>query len=234
MKSLLATLAFAFSFFLTPALAADGASDATDGEKQPTMKQLEDRIKDLAASLVTLTGNVGTLTTKVDNFAGRGHQVAIVMTVPIALADGNRVQAVRVDYHLVGNSTIPGFPSGTVAANGKFARYTAPLPVGTYLFELQQPYSDRVVCNGSVSRVHSVPVVGGGAGTVDCPRIVLFGSQGTSGSSSTRFNDGFAVYKVTSSTGHFSVRHKFPNNFAFTDQRPLGSYRGSVKITKLK
>ena len=234
MKELIPILALAVSP-LGIALAADGTSDASDEEKAPTMQELATAIATLTRNVGTLTGNVATLTTKVDNFAGRGHEVAVVMTVPIRLlSDSNRVEAVRVDYHLVGGSTIPGFPSGTIAADGKFARYTAPLPAGTYLFELQQPYSDQVICHGNVSRLNGVPVAGAGGGTRACPRIALFGSQGTSGGSSTRFDDGFAVYEVTSSTGHFSVRHKFPNSFVFTDKRPSGSYRGSVKITKLK
>ena len=186
-----------------------------------------------AAHPCGILGLVDNLTTKVDAFAGRGHQVAVVMTVPIALlSDSSRVEAARVDYHLVGNSTIPGFPSSTVAADGKFARYTAALPAGTYLFELQQPYSDNVLCHGSVSRIHGVSTGAGGTSAA-CPRIVLFGDQGTTPTNRTRFNDGFAVYTVTTSTGHFSVRHKFPNGFTFTE-RSLGSYRGAVKITKLK
>ena len=36
------------------------------------------------------------------------------------------------------------------------------------------------------------------------------------------------------STGSFSVRHRFPRDVTFTTDRPLGSYRGAVKITRLK
>lgn len=141
-----------------PALAADGSGDASDDEKQPTMKELEGRMIGLAAALRTLTtnvgtlsGNVGTLTRKVDNFAGRGHQVAVVETVPIRLQVSEPTRAFHVDYYLVGHSTIPSFPSETVAASGKFASYSTSLPRGTYLLELQQPTSDQLDCHGNVS-----------------------------------------------------------------------------------
>lgn len=38
-------------------------------------------LRALTTNVGTLSGNVGTLTRKVDNFAGRGHQVAVVETV---------------------------------------------------------------------------------------------------------------------------------------------------------
>ena len=259
MKNLLAVVAVAFAPLFAPALAADGTNEAGEDEKEPTMSDLDGRMDDLEGKIDTLTtavnttvvgilsdklgnvnsapncsaahpcgllGRVENLTTKVDDFAGRGHQVAVVMTVPIVL---NRpVEATRVDYHLVGSSTIPGFPSGTVAADGKFARYTAPLPAGTYLFELQQPYSDNVLCHGNVSQLTD----GNGVRTV-CPRILLFADDGPN-VSRTRFEDGFAIYTMTTGGGHFYVRHRFPPGFTFTTARPLGSYRGAVKITKLK
>lgn len=96
MKSLLATLAFAFAFFPTPALAADGTGNASDGEGQPTMKALADAIAELAATLgkangsetgctatspCGLWGRLDNLTAEVGGLASRGHQVAVVETV---------------------------------------------------------------------------------------------------------------------------------------------------------
>ena len=219
MKNLLAAVAVAFAPVFAPALAADGTNLAGD-EEEPTMSDLNTRMDGLE-------GKIDTLTTKVDAFAGRGHQVAVVMTVPKTLRVPH--EAVHVDYHLVGSSTIPGFPSGTVAADGKFASWTAPLPAGTYLFEMQQPYSDNVLCHGNVSRLHGGR--GDGGTKKVCPRILLFGH---SPSGQTRFDDGFAIYTMTTNTGHFLVKHRFPAGFTFTTDRPLGSYRGAVKITKLK
>ena len=219
MKNLLAAVAVAFAPVFAPALAADGTNLAGD-EEEPTMSDLNRRMDGLE-------GKIDTLTTKVDAFAGRGHQVAVVMTVPKTLRVPH--EAVHVDYHLVGSSTIPGFPSGTVAADGKFASWTAPLPAGTYLFEMQQPYSDNVLCHGNVSRLHGGR--GDGGTKKVCPRILLFGH---SPSGQTRFDDGFAIYTMTTNTGHFLVKHRFPAGFTFTTDRPLGSYRGAVKITKLK
>ena len=260
MKNLLAAVTVALAPLLAPAQAADGTNLADEDEKEPTMSDLDERLEELEGKIDTLTtavnttvvgilsdklGNVNSapncsaahpcgilglvdnLTTKVDAFAGRGHQVAVVMTVPKTLRVPH--EAVHVDYHLVGSSTIPGFPSGTVAADGKFASWTAPLPAGTYLFEMQQPYSDNVLCHGNVSRLHGGR--GDGGTKKVCPRILLFGH---SPSGQTRFDDGFAIYTMTTNTGHFLVKHRFPAGFTFTTDRPLGSYRGAVKITKLK
>ena len=238
MKNLLAAVAMACAPVFGPALAADGSSDASDDEKQPTMKELEGRMIGLAAALRTLTtnvgtlsGNVGTLTRKVDNFAGRGHQVAVVETVPIRLQVSQPTRAFHVDYYLVGHSTIPGFPSETVAATGKFASYSTSLPRGTYLLELQQPTSDQLDCHGNVSLLGRTNTGGSGGG--DCPGLyVTLGS--VSGGTFKRFNGGFGVYTVTSSTATLSPKHKFPSGITFTDSRPITSYKGAVKVTKLK
>ena len=251
MKSLLATLAFAFAFFLTPALAADGTGNASDEEAQPTMKALADAIAELAATLgkandseagctatspCGLWGRLDNLTAEVGGLASRGHQVAVVETVPRSIQstgpNGNRMAA-NVDYYLVGHSTIPGFPpAGTVGPTGRFASYSVALPAGTYLFELQQPYSTDLKCHGNVSRLNGV---GGGARRGGCPYLSIVLSDGTSTGASARkrFDDGFGVY-VTSSSGRMQLKHRFPSSVTFTDDQPITSYKGAVKITKLK
>lgn len=246
MKNLLAIPALALAAATVPTLAASSTL-AGDDEEQPTMKQLAAKIDALATTLgkangsetdctattpCGLWGRLDNLTTKVDNFAGRGHQVAVVMTIPTTRRLG---AAYLPDYYLVGASTIPGFPSETVAANGKFAENVANLPAGTYLFELQQPYSDQPFCHGSISRLHvSAPLAWGDR--TSCPRIHIFPTNGGTTGGRQRMEDGFLIYAVTTTTGSFEVKHRFPGprSFAFTDDRPLNSYRGAVKITKLK
>ena len=53
---------------------------------------------------------------------------------------------------------------------------------------------------------------------------------------SKRFDDGFGVYTVTSSSGGLALRYNFPADLTFTKttDRPLSSYKGAVKITRLK
>ena len=236
MKQLLAILAAAVSP-LGVALAADGAGDASDEEKAPTMRELATAITTLTGNVATLTANVATLTTKVDNFAGRGHQVAVVETVPRSIQNtgpGGNKMAAHVDYYLVGHSTIPSFPpAGTVGPTGRFASYSVALPAGTYLFELQQPYSTDVKCHGNVSRLNGVD---GGNARGGCPYLSIVLSDGTSTGASARkrFDDGFGVYTVTSSSGSMQLRHRFPGSVTFTDSRPITSYKGAVKVTRLK
>ena len=240
MKKLLPILAVTISPFGT-ALAADGAGNASDDEKEPTMRELRTAITTLTrnvgtltGNLTTLTGNVATLTTKVDSFADRGHQVAVVETVPIRLQPSlTPPRAYYVDFYLVGHSTIPGFPSETVAANGKFSDHSAALPQGTYLFELQHPIVDEPKCQDSVSHLNGAGI--GMFGRNSCPALYVVLTDGTAAGSSAkkRFEDGFGVYKVTSTSGRMTLRHKFPIGTTFTDRR-ITSYKGAVKITKLK
>ena len=237
MKKLFPILAVAVSPIFGTALAADGAGNASDEEKAPSMDELATAIATLTRNVGTLTGNVATLTTKVDNFAGRGHQVAVVETVPRSIQStgaNGRKMAAHVDYYLVGHSTIPGFPAaGTVGPTGRFASYSVALPAGTYLFELQQPYSAELKCHGNVSRLDGVD---GGNARGPCPYLSIVLSDGTSTGASARkrFNDGFGVYTVTSTSGSMSLRHRFPSSVTFTGGRPITSYKGAVKITRLK
>ena len=248
MKNLLAVLALALAPATVPALAA--SSTLAGGEEQPTMKQLADKIEALATTLgkangsetgctattpCGLWGRLDNLTTKVVDFAGRGHQIAVVETVPRSIqGPGANRMAAHVDYYLVGHSTIPGFPATAVGPTGRFASYSTALPQGTYLFELQQPYFDQLICHGNVSRLQGVDG-GTGRGSA-CPwlSVILSDGSATGASPRKRFEDGFGVYTVTSSTGRLELKHRFPSGVTFTDARPITSYKGAVKITRLK
>lgn len=247
MKNLLAILAVAlvaFAPFLSPALAADIAGNTT-----PTMAQLKKAIDDvdsdvaeLALDVSDVTRELGkvksaltALTMKVDNFAGRGHQVAVVETVPISLHPPNRNRAYHVDYYLVGHSTIPGFPAEPVGPTGRFADRSAALPKGTYLFELQQPIADESKCLAVVSHVGGLAPGIDGVGRSRCPGIYVILSDGTATDASPqkRFDGGFGVYTVTSTSGRMRLRHKFPPG-TITESRRITLFKGAVKITKLK
>lgn len=226
MQTLLAILVAACGLQLGTALAADGSTVAGDEESdREVIDRIDTKVKALTDSLTTLTNTVA-------NFAARGHQIAVVEAIPRSLQVSRPTRANNVEFYLVGHSTIPGFPaSGTVGPTGRFASYSVALPMGTYLFQLQQPYSDKLICQGSVSRLSGI---GGGHGRGDCPRLFMIASDGTL--PRKRFDDGFGVYTVTSSSGGLTLGYNFPADLTFTKttDRPLTSYKGAVKITKLK
>lgn len=213
MKNVLAILAVALATTV-PALAADG-NTSTDDDEAPTMD-------DLAETLETVLGVVRGLAT-------RGPEVAVVMTVPTRkIVDAAWYKA---DYYLVGESTIPGFPKA-IAPTGKIGSEYAVLPAGTYLFEMQQPYTDKLICHGSIPLPHRARGTTGTALATghqrsrdQCPWFSLHVNG-------QRYNDGSVVSSV-SATGQFQVKHRF-RGITFTAERPVSSYRGGIKITKLK
>ena len=248
---MLAILAVAFATLARSAMAAEGQGD-DNANKQPTMAELASKVDSLGTRLGAIEATLGNLATatvgtsatslasKVDahsSTATANHttivgkfaqQMAVVMTVPTATSGHNAV------YYLVGDSSIASFPKGTVAANQRFTNRA--LPTGTYLFEVQQPYSDNVLCNGKISatlraaashiRHYSV-----------CPRVVVTIDRGSGVGTADgdKLYDGFGIYEITErSSSNFRVSHKFPTGFAFTDDKPLNSYTAAVKITKLK
>ena len=244
-NTMLAIAAMALAALAPSAMAAEGDSDRDPnaGVSQPTMRDLANKIDHVVRRLGTLTATVSTatdvdaLTTEVRTLSSTvsanhttivgkfAPQMAVVMTVP----SGTPVTAgYFADFYLVGESTIPGFPAGTVAANGQFTDRT--LPAGTYLFELQQPYGDNAICQRSVS----VRWQRNGRHTTRrgavCPRLHM---TTVSGGDFIRFNNGFGIATYTAPTV-FHARHSFPTGFAATDDKPLASYTGAIKITKLK
>ena len=237
---MLATLAVALATLAPLATAAEGDSDRDDdaGVRQPTMRELANKIDSAVRRLVTLEATVGTLatatsvdalsTTVAANHAtivGKfAQQTAVVTTRPIATSGHNAT------YRLVGDSSIASFPKGTVATSGQFTDRA--LPTGTYLFEVQQPYSDNVLCNGKVSMSLKGRIPARHFSV--CPRVVVT-ILDRGGGTGDKFNDGFGIYDITEmSSGNFRVSHKFPSGFAFTDADPLGSYSAAIRITKLK
>lgn len=242
MKNLLAILAVAlvaFAPFLAPALANETASTTT-----PTMAQLKKAIDDVDSDVAALALNVnnvtrelGKLKTTLDNFAGRGHQVAVVETVPLYMQPGKPNRVYHVDLYLVGHSTIPGFPveANKVKATGWFEDYSFPLPAGTFLFELQQPVAEDPKCHASMSHMGGSPAGIGSAGRGDCPGVYIILSDGTATDSSPqkRFDGGFGVYTVNTTSGRLRVKHKMPPSLV-TESRPITSFKGAIKITKLK
>ena len=246
---MLAIAALAVATLAPFALAAEGQGD--NAAKQPTMAELKAKMDAISTEIAALAATVGNLAgasgastasiaSKLDALASAvtanhaavvgkfPQQMAVVMTVPGGSANN---AGYWPSLYLVDDSSIPGFPSGTVGANGLFSGTT--LPVGTYLFELQQPYSDNVLCNGTVSRRHGISGAGGRFNS-DCPRVRLnLRVRVDPAHVWTRLEDGFGIYDVAAGNV-FNILHKFPTDFAFTDDKPLGSYSAAVRITKLK
>ncbi len=103
------------------------------------------------------------------------------------------------------------------------------LPAGTYLFELQQPYGDDAICQRSTSMIGQTNVASGTRRNAVCPRAFMVLQR----TGLPRLNDGFGIYTITAPTTFF-VSHRFPTGFVATDDKPLASYTGGVRITKLK
>ena len=230
---MLAIAAMAFATLAPFALAAEGQDDDPD---KPTMAKLEGKINGISSQIVRLEATVGTLRTELGTLASTvtanhttivgkfAQQTAAVMTVPTTSTG----VGYRPAYYLVGDSSIAGFPAGTVGANGSLGRGNQALPAGTYLFELQHPYSDNVLCNRSVAKRH---LLGGNRFNNACPRLRLHLHR--TGHLVQRFDDGPVVADIAAGVT-FLVLHKFPTGFAFTDDKPVTSYGGAVRITKLK
>lgn len=250
----LAVACVAFASSVSPAMAAeDSAVDAA--QKQPTLAELAAKIDSLGTRLGAVAGAVGTLsdtlgkpnaatgcsaaspcglwgrvenlTAKVDSHASRRPEIAVVMTVPISCPPRNS-GALRCTHkmYLMAGSTIAGFPTSV----GTYHQFTdTTLPTGTYLFELHQPYSDDLVCQGGASRrVQSgVAVADSGLPALHCPRLYVAGAG-------EWLHNGAAIWTLNEHTRSFRATHRFPNAFAFTDDNPVTSYAGSIKITKLK
>ena len=239
---MLAILAVALATLAPLAMAAEGQGD-NDAGKQPTMAELGSKVDSIARQLGNLTATVGTLRTELGastaSVASRVNalsstvtanhttivgkfapQMAVVMTVPTSTDGAN-----NATYYLVGDSTIAGFPAGTVAADGQFTDRT--LPAGTYLFELQPPYGDNVICQRVISIRHRYRGYHGLRRANACPRMfVVVGRD-------NRLNGGFGIYTFTAPTA-FRAQHRFSSGLTFTDDKPMASYAGAVRITKLK
>ena len=245
---MLAILSVALAALAPLAMAAEGQGDNDGDNEQPTMAELASKVDSLGTRLGSLTSTVGTLRTELGTALGTlsstvsanhttivgkfAPQMAVVMSVP---PRSPRINGVSGELHLVGESTIPGFPAGTVGAAGRFTDRT--LPAGTYLFELQQPYGDNTICQSELSRRH-LP------GTIErykaaCPRVRLHPYSG-----SIRHGDGYGIYTYAAPAS-FRLDHYWPPGLKFSEDTSLSaterasaksvrSYTGAVRITKLK
>ena len=256
----LAIAAMAFATLAPFALAAEGQGDNV--AEQPTMAELKAKMDAISTEIAALAATVANLSTaavaKLDalsSAATANHativgkfapQMAVVMSVPPQRAVSNGIASENIStvgttrYHLVGSSTIPSFPSGTVATDGRFTDTT--LPAGTYLFELQQPYGDNALCQRTLSRRFLRATSSGSAQqrhTAVCPRVRLHPF-----SSTTRLEDGFGIYTYATAAS-FRLDHKWPPGLKFSEDTTLSaterasafsiaSYTGAVRITKLE
>ncbi len=239
-NTMLAILAVALATLAPFALAAEGQGNDPD-KKTPTMAELGNKVDSIVRQLGSLSATVGSLRTELGTLSSTvsanhttivgkfAPQMAVVMTKPTTsngtLPTGLNYAAA---YYLVGESTIPGFPVEAVAADGRIGTGTLiPLPAGTYLIEVQHPYSDNVLCQSSVSR-RSTGANDNPRFNSVCPWLRVAVNRG-----GPRIDDGFGI---ASSTLQFALlpTHRFPAGFAFTDDKPASTYTGAFKITKLK
>ena len=220
---------------VAPALAADDSDDdaatKADIRKLATdMEKVVSSLDDLSAIVNGLVTTVGTVNVNVSDLKGRG-QVAVVQTVPDATSPKTR----QADTYLIGNS-IPRFPGGSVATDGRFTERK--LPVGTYLFELQSPaYLDNVACHGAASRGATTPRparsrTAGLRFRSVCPRVWVVVRKDQP-RREQRLDHGFGIF-TSDGTVRFWVRHSFPDDWTFTDDKPVRSYTATLKITKLE
>ncbi len=265
-NTMLAILAVAFAALAPFALAAEGDSDKDDGGvSQPTLRQLANKIDSAVRRLGAVEATVGTLSTAtavdalttevrtLSSTVSANHttivgkfapQMAVVMTVPYWWsgwngASANTTKAQEPPLHLVGESTIPGFPAGTVGANGLFTDTT--LPAGTYLFELQQPYGDNAICQRELSRRHDIANAEN-RHRYTCPSLRLhpFGHA----EPTKKLGDGYGIYTYAA-PARFRLYNRWPAGLKFSEDtalsateranaNPIASYTGAVRITKLK
>lgn len=245
MKHLVALLAM----FLAMPMFADGNGDSGDDLTNKKIqdnilnsitslsRRLDSKVNSLQTALGTAQSSITTLQTALATAqsaittlqgAATRNEVAIVMTVP----DDRRCMAGSGQRRCYGKtflmgSTIPDFPRGTVSRT-TFEFTDSSLPAGTYLVELQQPYSDNPLCDGSATAYIQVNPEATRRFS-KCPRFRIFGNT-------WRLDNGSRIYTVASGarSTYLSPEHRFPNGWAFTTAAPLISYTGTIKITRLK
>ena len=226
MKHLMALLAM---FLAMPMFAELSTEDElTHKEVQDAILNSIAALDSKVASLQTALATAQSAITALQSAATR-IEVAIVMTVP----DDRRCMAGSGQRQCYGKtllmgSTIPGFPQGTV--NRTTYEFTdSSLPAGTYLVELQQPYSDNPLCHGSATATIKINRRALRRFASECPRFRIFGNT-------WRLDNGSRIYTVPSGTRstYLSPEHRFPSPWEFTTSAPLISYTGTIKITRLK
>lgn len=211
------------------------APSAAAAAATTTLKTLNDKLDRLAALVGRpndgaeigrgLYGLVENLSAR----AGLDDEIAVLMAVPIQSTcrgvGGPGRPECSVRLYMLG-STIPNWPTN-VPRSG-FSNPT--LPPGTYLIELQQPYSDNLACHGGVAHSRLLAKVDRAAGA--CPQLLL----AAAGIAPNRLDHGFGIFTATSSNSLFLPKFRFPTGTSFSGEgnRPASSYVGSIKITKLR
>lgn len=213
---------------LAPSAAAAAATTTlkTLNEKLDRLAELVGRPSDGAEIGRGLYGLVENLSAR----AGLDDEIAVLMAVPIQSAcrfvgSTGRPECSARLYVL--GSTISNWPTN-VPRSGFSSNPT--LPPGTYLIELQQPYSDNLACHGGVAHSRLLAKVDRAAGA--CPTLML----APAGIVPDRLDHGFGIFTATASKGFFRPQFKFPRGTSFSGEgnRPASSYVGSIKITKLR
>ena len=208
---------------LAPSAAAAAATTTlkTLNEKLDRLAALVGRPSDGAEIGRGLYGLVENLSAR----AGLDDEIAVLMAVPIQSScrflNAGRPECSARLYVL--GSTIPNGRANV--PRGGFSSDPT-LPPGTYLIELQQPYSD---CHGGVAQSRLLAKVNGRGA---CPQLML----APRGIVPDRLDDGFGIFTATASKGFFRPQFKFPTGTSFSGEgnRPASSYVGSIKITKLR
>ena len=212
---------------LAPSAAAAAATTTlkTLNEKLDRLAALVGRPSDGAEIGRGLYGLVENLSAR----AGLDDEIAVLMAVPIQSScfgvGGTGRPECSVRLYVLG-STIPNWPTN-VSRSG-FSNPT--LPPGTYLIELQQPYSDNLACHhGGIAYSRLLAKV---KWRGDCPQLLL----AAAGIARNRLDDGFGIFTATSSTSLFLPKFRFPIGTSFSGEgnRLASSYVGSIKITKLR
>lgn len=189
----------------------------------------------VAANATTATTTLETLDRKLDALAARAGldaQVAVLTAVPIQSTCSRTSTTARwrcaSRLYSLGH-TIEGlnWPASPIRNHPGFRNPS--LPSGTYLIELQQPYSDNIACQGSVARTQLLNLKTG-LFRRGCPQLIL----APAGMVPTRLADGFGVFTSIPGRGLFLPQFVFPVGHAFTEERPADAYGGSIKITRLR
>lgn len=186
-----------------------------------------------AESSSTSTSDIDDVLEELDEMRGEmglAAQIAIVMTVPVAATrcPGYNVPDARprcpVDAYLLG-STIDGFPMGTVLNRGYISDRR--LPAGTYLVELHQPRSGKLICHGSNSAAYQREPRSNQLFTRACPHLSV-------GTVENRLDSGSRIYTVApGSTFDLNPVTRIPAEL-FGNNEEHRHYTGSIKITRLR
>ena len=160
---------------------------------------------------------------------GLSAQIAIVMTIPVAESMCNMRNPrpiCPVNAYLLG-STIDGFPIGTVHDSGYIMDTKLRLPEGTFLVEVHQPRSDKLICHGSNSAAYGIRTESNRLFTHACPHL-------TAGVTENRVDSGSRIFTVGAGrTLELRPWTRIPRDL-FGNTEEHRSYTGSIKITRLR